>query len=332
MIPVVKGWSTEIGIEVASLGVQVHGGMGFIEETGAAQHLRDARITTIYEGTTGIQAGDLVGRKIAREGGVTVKGWLAVLKGLDQALAKSGDEDIQVVRQRLAAGAQAVSECVDYVLAAAGKDPNAAFAGAVPFLMLMGIVAGGWQMARAALIAERKLQKKEGDAAFLRGQDQDRALLRRPRARRRRRGLVGHGSAGRRRRDGADRRAVPRRLARGKRRAGDRRVVRVAAQREAEPAAEFDHRAVGRQHVAVDPLQPARARDRDQLSPSCGGRCRGPARHRRSPARIRRRGPPARARSARRRSGPRGPRSSAPRRAPCRANSRSWSGAPRTRA
>jgi alkylation response protein AidB-like acyl-CoA dehydrogenase len=167
MIPVVKGWSTEMGIEVASLGVQVHGGMGFIEETGAAQHLRDARIATIYEGTTGIQAGDLLGRKIAREGGVTVKGWLTVLKGLDQALAKSGDADIQVVRQRLAAGAQAVSDCVDYVLAAAGKDPNAAFAGAVPFLMLMGIVAGGWQMARAALIAERKLQKNDGDAAFL---------------------------------------------------------------------------------------------------------------------------------------------------------------------
>ena len=167
MIPVVKGWSTEMGIEVASLGVQVHGGMGFIEETGAAQHLRDARIATIYEGTTGIQAGDLLGRKIAREGGVTVKGWLTVLTGLDQALAKSGDADIQIVRERLAAGAQAVSDCVDYVLAAAGKDPNAAFAGAVPFLMLMGIVAGGWQMARAALIAERKLQKKDGDAAFL---------------------------------------------------------------------------------------------------------------------------------------------------------------------
>jgi alkylation response protein AidB-like acyl-CoA dehydrogenase len=167
MIPVVKGWSTEMGIEVASLGVQVHGGMGFIEETGAAQHLRDARIATIYEGTTGIQAGDLLGRKIAREGGVTVKGWLEVLKGLDQALAKSGDADIQVMRQRLAAGAQAISECVDFVLDAAGKDPNAAFAGAVPFLMLMGIVAGGWQMSRAALIAERKLNKKDGDAAFL---------------------------------------------------------------------------------------------------------------------------------------------------------------------
>ena len=82
MIPVVKGWSTETGIEVASLGVQVHGGMGFIEETGAAQHLRDARITTIYEGTTGIQAMDLVGRKIAREGGATARAWLAEVSKL----------------------------------------------------------------------------------------------------------------------------------------------------------------------------------------------------------------------------------------------------------
>jgi alkylation response protein AidB-like acyl-CoA dehydrogenase len=163
MIPVVKGWSTETGIEVASLGVQVHGGMGFIEETGAAQHLRDARITTIYEGTTGIQAGDLVGRKIAREGGVTVKGWLALLGSFDQELSKSKNPDIQVIRQRLAAGAQAVGESVEFILGAASKDPNSAFAGAVPFLKLMGIVAGGWQMARAALIAEGK---KEGDQAF----------------------------------------------------------------------------------------------------------------------------------------------------------------------
>jgi hypothetical protein len=117
MIPVVKGWSTETGIEVASLGVQVHGGMGFIEETGAAQHLRDARITTIYEGTTGIQAGDLVGRKIAREGGVTVKGWLSVLQGFDKELSKSQNPDIQALRQRLAAGAQAVGESVDFILA-----------------------------------------------------------------------------------------------------------------------------------------------------------------------------------------------------------------------
>jgi alkylation response protein AidB-like acyl-CoA dehydrogenase len=166
MIPVVKGWSTETGIEVASLGVQVHGGMGFIEETGAAQHLRDARITTIYEGTTGIQANDLVGRKIAREGGATVKEWVAVLRKFDADLSRSGNSDIQAIRSRLSAAVQAVSDSVEFILATAGKDPNAAFAGAVPFLKLMGITAGGWQMARAALIAEKKLSKKEGDQSF----------------------------------------------------------------------------------------------------------------------------------------------------------------------
>jgi alkylation response protein AidB-like acyl-CoA dehydrogenase len=164
MIPVVKGWSTETGIEVASLGVQVHGGMGFIEETGAAQHLRDARITTIYEGTTGIQANDLVGRKIAREGGATARAWLGQLKAFDAELAKSTNADVKAIRASLSAGAAAVAESVDYVVANAGKDVLATFAGAVPFLKLMGIVAGGWQMARAALAAERKLGS--GDKAF----------------------------------------------------------------------------------------------------------------------------------------------------------------------
>jgi alkylation response protein AidB-like acyl-CoA dehydrogenase len=164
MIPVVKGWSTETGIEVASLGVQVHGGMGFIEETGAAQHLRDARITTIYEGTTGIQANDLVGRKIAREGGATAKAWLAQLKAFDAELAKSANADVKAIRAALAVGAVSVSESVDYIVTNAGKDVMSAFAGAVPFLKLMGIVAGGWQMARAALAAEKKLGS--GDKAF----------------------------------------------------------------------------------------------------------------------------------------------------------------------
>jgi alkylation response protein AidB-like acyl-CoA dehydrogenase len=163
MIPVVKGWSTETGIDVASLGVQVHGGMGFIEETGAAQHLRDARITTIYEGTTGIQASDLVGRKIAREGGVTAKTLVAELKKFDAELAKSKHPDIQALRGTFSAGVAAVSESVDYIVANAGKDVRGVFAGAVPFLRLMGIVAGGWQMARAALAAERNMAS---DKAF----------------------------------------------------------------------------------------------------------------------------------------------------------------------
>ncbi|HEV7477556.1 MAG TPA: acyl-CoA dehydrogenase [Burkholderiales bacterium] len=163
MIPVVKGWCTETGIEVASLGVQVHGGMGFIEETGAAQHLRDARITTIYEGTTGIQAMDLVGRKIAREGGATARAWLSVLKGFDSEIGKSKNPDLQAIRASLAAGAQAVADGVDFIVANSGKDLKGVFAGAVPFLKLMGIVAGGWQMARAALSAERL---SSGDSNF----------------------------------------------------------------------------------------------------------------------------------------------------------------------
>jgi alkylation response protein AidB-like acyl-CoA dehydrogenase len=161
MIPVVKGWSTETGIEVASLGVQVHGGMGFVEETGAAQYLRDARITTIYEGTTGIQAMDLVGRKIAREGGATAKEWIAQLKKFDAELARSANPDVKALRTTLNAGIQAVADCVDFIVGS--KDPRAQFAGAVPFLKLVGIVAGGWQMARAALIAEKK---SSGDTAF----------------------------------------------------------------------------------------------------------------------------------------------------------------------
>jgi len=166
MIPVVKGWCTETGIEIASLGVQVHGGMGFIEETGAAQHLRDARITTIYEGTTGIQANDLIGRKIAREGGATVKGWLEHLRGFDAELAKSSHADVAAMRSRLAEGAQAVARSVDWLLENFGSDVRAASAAAVPFLRLMGIVAGGWQMARAALVAEQRLAGGEGDKGF----------------------------------------------------------------------------------------------------------------------------------------------------------------------
>ena len=166
MVPLVKGYSTEMSLEVTSLGVQVHGGMGFIEETGAAQHLRDARITSIYEGTTGIQANDLVGRKIAREGGVTVKAWLGELRKFDADLAASKNADIQALRTHLAAGVQAIAGSVDFILANATKDPNTAFAGAVPFLKLMGITAGGWQMARAALVAEKKLAAKEGDQTF----------------------------------------------------------------------------------------------------------------------------------------------------------------------
>ncbi len=169
MIPVVKGWCTETGIEVASLGIQVHGGMGFIEETGAAQHLRDARITTIYEGTTGIQANDLIGRKIARDGGATARALLEVMRALDADLARRQGPEFAAIRTALAAGVRALGEAVDHVVAQFGHDVGAVSAGAVPLLKLFGIVAGGWQMARAALAAARRLDAGEADAGFNRG-------------------------------------------------------------------------------------------------------------------------------------------------------------------
>ena len=167
MIPVVKGWSTETGIDVASLGIQVHGGMGFIEETGAAQYLRDARITTIYEGTTGIQANDLVGRKIAREGGVTAKAVIKVMEAVEAELGKAAGDDLAAIRKRFAAAIDAFAETVDWIVATNGSDIKAVYAGAVPFLKMTGITCGGWQMARAALVAEAQLKAGKGDAGFL---------------------------------------------------------------------------------------------------------------------------------------------------------------------
>ncbi len=168
LVPVVKGWSTEISIDVASTGVQVHGGMGFIEETGAAQYYRDARILTIYEGTTAIQANDLVGRKTARDGGATALAIIAQVRQTEFALGASASADLAAIRTRLASAAGALEDVVRYVAANARSDVKAVFAGSVPYLKLAGIVLGGWQMARAAVIAEQKLQAGAGDADFLR--------------------------------------------------------------------------------------------------------------------------------------------------------------------
>jgi len=165
LIPVVKGWFTESGIEVASTAIQVHGGMGYIEETGAAQHLRDARITTIYEGTTGIQANDLVGRKVTRDGGRGVKLLIEQIQAVDDELGRDASGSLDSIRASLRAGVVALSEATQW-MAAGGTDPHAAYAGAVPFLKLMGIVCGGWQMARAALAAGRALDRGGEDAAF----------------------------------------------------------------------------------------------------------------------------------------------------------------------
>ncbi len=166
MIPVVKGWSTETGIEVASLGIQVHGGMGFIEETGAAQHLRDARITTIYEGTTGIQAMDLIGRKIAREGGATLKAVLGLMQQAQADLAGLGGDDFAAIGAALGRGLQALAEAAEHIVANFGRDIKGAAVGAVPFLKLLGIVAGGWQLARAAVVAQGKIAAGETDSFY----------------------------------------------------------------------------------------------------------------------------------------------------------------------
>ena len=166
MIPVVKGWSTEVGIDVASTGVQVHGGMGFIEETGAAQHLRDVRISTIYEGTTGIQANDLIGRKMAREGGATIKAVIAMIRKLDAELAAQSGEQFVVIRKRLANGVDALEMAAEWIVANYKQDVRAASVGAVPFLWLFGIVAGGWQMARAALVAQGKIDGGDDDPFY----------------------------------------------------------------------------------------------------------------------------------------------------------------------
>jgi alkylation response protein AidB-like acyl-CoA dehydrogenase len=172
MVPIVKGWSTELSIDVASTGVQVHGGMGFIEETGAAQHYRDARILTIYEGTTAIQANDLVGRKTVRDGGATATRIVAQVRGTAAALASSTSaahaRDLTSIARRLEAGAQALEDVVDYVVGHAKSDIHGVFAGSVPYLKLAGIVLGGWQMARAGAIAADRLDGGEGDADFLR--------------------------------------------------------------------------------------------------------------------------------------------------------------------
>jgi hypothetical protein len=166
MVPLVKGYSTEMSLEVASLGVQVHGGMGFIEETGAAQYLRDAKILTIYEGTTAIQANDLVGRKTARDGGQTAKAIAAQIEKTEAELAKQDSAAARAVHKRLKAAREAFVEVVDFVAGQTKASPNAVFAGSVPYLMLAGNLVAGWQLARSLLVAEQ-LAAAGTDTAFM---------------------------------------------------------------------------------------------------------------------------------------------------------------------
>ena len=166
LVPIVKGWSTEMSIDVASHGVQVHGGMGFIEETGAAQFYRDARILTIYEGTTAIQANDLVGRKTARDGGAVAKALIASMQETAAGLSGSSDADLAAIGRRLSAAAAAYAEVVDYVVSRMKGEIRSVFAGSVPYLKLAGIAHGGWQLARAAAASARALEQGGDERAF----------------------------------------------------------------------------------------------------------------------------------------------------------------------
>jgi alkylation response protein AidB-like acyl-CoA dehydrogenase len=166
LVPLIKGYSTEMSLEVTSLGIQVHGGMGFIEETGAAQYYRDAKILTIYEGTTAIQANDLVGRKTARDGGQIAKGLAAQIEVTEAELTQRGDADALAVAKRLKAAREAFLDVVAFVAANTRSNPNAVFAGSVPYLMLAGNLVAGWQLGRSLLIAQDQIAAGV-DVAFM---------------------------------------------------------------------------------------------------------------------------------------------------------------------
>jgi len=166
MVPLVKGYSTEMSLEVTNLGVQVHGGMGYIEETGAAQYYRDAKILTIYEGTTAIQANDLIGRKTARDGGQTAKAIARQMASTEARLSERSSPAAQAMAKRLRAAREAFVEVVDFVAGHTKTSPNAVFAGSVPYLMLAGNLVAGWQLARALMVAEDHVAAGE-DVAFM---------------------------------------------------------------------------------------------------------------------------------------------------------------------
>jgi hypothetical protein len=167
LTPIAKGWCTETGQQLASDGVQVHGGMGFIEETGAAQHLRDARITTIYEGTTAIQANDLINRKILRDGGTAANGLLDEIATLGGELSGHADDALRVTGAELVSAVNEAKQAVAWVLTAAKEDARLPAAASVTLLELMGVVTGGWQLARAARVAVERLAEGDSDTAFL---------------------------------------------------------------------------------------------------------------------------------------------------------------------
>ena len=165
LTPIAKAWCTEASLEVTSNAIQVYGGMGYVEESGVPQFYRDARIAPIYEGTNGIQAIDLVGRKLLRDGGATVSAFVSEMREIDAPLANAGD-DLAVVRQALARGLDELVQCSTFILTGEKRDPELPSAVAFNYLMLIGTVVGGWQLARGALVAQEQLAAG-GDWAFL---------------------------------------------------------------------------------------------------------------------------------------------------------------------
>jgi alkylation response protein AidB-like acyl-CoA dehydrogenase len=166
LTPISKAWSTDLGVELTSLAVQVHGGMGYVEETGVAQYYRDSRIAPIYEGTNGIQAMDLVGRKLTMRGGGVVHDYLDRIAALDADLAGAGDE-LSPIRSQLALATDALRAATDWILSRGAANPNDALAAATPYLKMFGLVTGGWLLARSALAAHRLLGEGRGDKSFL---------------------------------------------------------------------------------------------------------------------------------------------------------------------
>jgi len=167
LIPIVKSWCTDLGVELASLGVQIHGGMGFIEETGAAQHYRDARILPIYEGTNGIQARDLVSRKVARNGGETVLALVEQMRAFDAELAAAPGDDMAAIRSAVSDGAAALEQATKWVVQHYGSELADVLSGASLYLKLSAYAIGNYLLAKGALAASRQLAAREGDAAFL---------------------------------------------------------------------------------------------------------------------------------------------------------------------
>jgi hypothetical protein len=156
LTPIAKAFSTDIGVEVASIGVQIHGGMGFIEETGAAQHYRDARILPIYEGTNGIQAIDLLTRKLPLEGGKVAEAYIAEMAQTVAEVKASNRPEFGRMGERLGAAVEALAVASRWLGGALQKSPEAALAGAQPYLRLFGLAAGGVYLARGALAVVRE--------------------------------------------------------------------------------------------------------------------------------------------------------------------------------